>query len=125
LNLVDVTNLRSLTLRVDFEAIRYPYHVLSDTLHTITSPSFSELVLEVEFIQGNIGPANNAWTWWGTWTVLDQMFERMEIERGFRVVIRAQKVDKDMSFFEQARNRLPRMDARNGLVFETGPFPEK
>lgn len=125
LNLIDVTNLRSLTLRVDFEAIRYPYEVLSQTLHTITSPFFSEFVLEVDCVTGSLGPANNAWSWWGTWTRLDEMFERLEVERGFRVIIRAEKVDKNLNFMGQARNRLPLMDARNGLIFEVGPFPNK
>ena len=125
MNLVDVTNLRSLTLRVDFEVIRYPYEGLSQTLHTITSPFFSEFVLEVERIPENLGPATDAWTWWGRWTELDKMFERKEVERGFRVIIMAEKVDKRSNFTEQARNRLPLMDARKGLVFKIGPFPEK
>ena len=52
------------------------------------------------------------------------MFERIDIERGFRVVIRAERLDKDLNFVAQAKNRLPLMDARERLVFEIGPFPE-
>lgn len=125
LNLIDVTNLRSLTLRVDFEAIRYPYEVLSQTLHTITSPFFSELVLEVESVFNILEPASSAWKWWGTWTELDEMFERIDIERGFRVIIRAESVDVDSNFVAQVRDRLPLVDAREKLAFEIGPFPEK
>jgi len=122
---VDVTNLRSLTLRIDFEAIRYPYEVLSQTLHTITSPFFSEFVLEVEKVFSNLEPACCAWRWWGTWTELDKMFERLDIERGFRVVFRAHNVDRESNFIAQAEDRLPLIAARGGIVFEIGPFPEK
>ena len=125
LNLVDVANLRSLTLRVDFEEIGYPYLVLSQTLRTAASPFFSEFVLEVEYILGTLEQASSAWKWWGTWTEIDEMFERMDVERGFRMVIRAEKVDNDLNFIAQAKNRLPLMDARGSLVFEIGPFPEK
>lgn len=125
MNLTDVTNLRSLTLRVDFEALRYPYEVLSQTLHTITSPFFSEFVLEVEKVFSHLEPACGAWRWWGTWTELDKMFERLDIERGFRVVFRAQNVDRESNFIAHAKNRLPLIAARRGIVFEIGPFPEK
>ena len=124
-NLADATNLRSFTLRVDFQAIRYPYDALSRTLSTITSPFFSEFVLEVERVPGTLEPAQNAWMWWETWTELDEMFERLDIERGFRVVIRAREVDKESNFTAQAENRLPLMAARKGIVFEIGQFPEK
>ena len=125
-NLTDATNLRSLTLRVDFKAIRYSYGALSRTLSTITSPLFSEFVLEVERVPRTLEPARSAWMWWlETWTELDKMFERIDIERGFRVVIRAEKVDKESSFAAQAENRLPLMAARKGIVFEIGQFPEK
>ena len=53
------------------------------------------------------------------------MFERMEIERGFKVVIRAERVDRDLNFIAQARDRLSLMNTRERLVFEIGPFPEK
>ena len=53
------------------------------------------------------------------------MFERIDVERGFRVVIRAEKVDKDLNFIAQARDRLPLINARERLFFEIGPFPEK
>jgi len=53
------------------------------------------------------------------------MFERIDIERGFRVVIRAENVDKELNFIAQAKNRLPLMAEREGIVFEIGPFPEK
>ena len=125
LNLVDVTNLRSLALRVDFEGITYPYEVLSRTLHTITSPFFSEFILEVERVPISLGPARSAWEWWGTWTELDKMFEGLDIERGFRVIIRAENVDKESNFIAQAKDRLPLMTARKGIVCEIGPFPEK
>ena len=125
MNLTDVTNLRSLTLRVDIEAIRYPYEALIQTLHTITSPSFSEFVLEVERVPGILEPADGAQKLWGTWVELDKVFERIEVEKGFKVVIRAEQVDKDFSFIAQARDRLPLMNMRERLVFEIGPFPEK
>ena len=123
LNLVDATNLRSLTLRVAFDTIRYPYDVLSQTLSTITSPSFSEFVLEVERVPTILEPGNDAWRWWGTWTELDEMFERMDIERGFKVVIRAEEMDRGLNLISQAENRLPLMAARRGIVSKTGPFP--
>lgn len=124
-NLTKVKNLRSLALRVDFEAIRYPYNVLSQTLHTITSPSFSEFVLEVGWIPWNVEPAANAQIWWGTWTELDKMFEGMDVERGFKVIIRTERVDNRSNFIAQARDRLPLMDARNGLIFEIGQLREE
>ena len=125
LNLVDVTNLRSFTLRVDFEDIRYPYEALSQTLHTITSPFFSEFVLEVGRVFATRESTHGAWRWWGTWTELDKMFERLVMERGFRVVIRAESTDREPNFFSQAESRLPLMAAREGIAFEIGPFPEK
>lgn len=125
MNLVDVTNLRSFTLRVDFEDIRYPYEVLSQTLHAITSPFFSEFVLEVGRVFETREPVSCAWKWWGTWTELDKMFERLDVERGFRVVIRAGSFRKmPPGFFLQAKDRLPLMTAREGIVFEIRRFPE-
>ena len=59
------------------------------------------------------------------WTELDEMFERIDIERGFRVVIRAMEVDRESNFTAQAENRLPLMAARKGIAFEIGRFPEE
>jgi len=125
LNLVDATNLRSLTLRIDFDTIRYPYEVLCQTLSTITSPFFSEFVLEVEKVPTILKPGKDAWRWWGRWTELDEMFERMDIERGFKVVIRAEEKDRVSNLVSQAENRLPLMAARKGVVSMTGPFPDR
>ena len=125
LNLKDVTNLRSFTLPVDFEDIRYPYEALAETLQTITSSSFSEFVLEVGRVFATREPTHCAWKWWGTWTELDKMFERLDTKRGFRVVIRVEKLDMEPYFFSQAEDLLPSMAARKGIVFEIGPFPEK
>ena len=121
---MDVTNLRSFIFRVDFEDIGYPYGVLSQTLHTITSPYFSEFVLEVGREFGTRNQNHASWGRWGIWTELDQMFERLDIERGFRVVIRVENVDREPNFFSQAEDRLPLMAARKGIVLEIGPFPE-
>ena len=124
LNLADVTNLRSLTLRVGPEDIGYLHEVLSQTLHTITSPFFSEFVLEVGRDPPKVlQPNNRTWTW-GAWTELDKMFERLDIERGFRVVIRVENLDEEQNFF-LAEERLPLMAVRKGIVFEIRPFPEK
>ena len=98
---------------------------LSQTFSTITSPFFSEFVLEVERVPRTLGPAHSAWMRWDTWTKLDEMFERIDIERGFRVVIRAEEVDEGSNFIVQAEGRLPLMAARKGIVFEIGRFPEK
>ena len=125
LNLVDATNLRSFALRIDFDMIRCPYEALSQTLSTITSPFFSEFILEVEGTIMSYQANQSAWTWWGTWTEVDKMFERIDIERGFRVVIRAESVEKGLKFTAQAEDRLPLMAARKGIVSEIGPFPEK
>jgi hypothetical protein len=105
--------------------IAYLNEVLPQTLSTITSSFFSEFVLEVERVSGTLEPAQVAWRWWGTWTELDKMFERIDIERGFRVVIRAKIMDGESNFTAQAENRLPLMAARKGIVFEIGPFPDK
>lgn len=121
---MDATNLRSLTFRVAFDTIRYPYDVLSQTLSTITSPFFSEFILEVKYVPSTLEPAHGAWRWWGTWTELDEMFARMDTERGVRVVIRAEEVDRGSNFIAQAESRLPLMAARKGIVFEIGPFPD-
>jgi hypothetical protein len=125
LNLVDVTNLRSFTLRVDFEDIRYSYDVLSQTLHTITSPFFSEFILEMGRVFATRETTHGTWRRWGTWTVLDKMFEKLDRERGFKVVIRVGSLKRVPNFFLQAKDRLPLMAARNRIMFETGPFPEK
>jgi len=125
LDLKDTTNLRSFTLRVDFEDIGYPYEALAETFQTITSFSFSEFVLEVGRVIPAREPAHCAWKWWGAWTELDKMFERLDTKRGFRVVIRVEKLDGEPYFFSQAEDRLPLMAARKGIVFEIGPFPEK
>ena len=102
--------------------IRCPYEALSRTLSTITSPFFSEFILEVEAF---FGTHEKAQYWWGTWTELDEMFERIDIERGFRVVIRTESVDKGLNLTAQAEDRLPLMATRKGIVSEAGPFPEK
>lgn len=81
--------------------------------------------MEVKNVPGTLDSVHNAWIWWGTWPELSKMFERIDAERGFRVIIRAEKVDKDLIFVEQAKNRFPSMDARKALVFEIGPFPER
>ena len=125
LNLVDVTILRSFTLRVDFEDIRYPYGALFKTLHTIASPFFSEFVLEVGWVFETRERNNRALMWGGPWTELDKMFERLDIERGFKVVIRVEKLDRERKFFLQAEDWLPLMAARKGIIFEISPFPEK
>jgi hypothetical protein len=105
--------------------IRYPYEALSQTLSTITSPFFSEFVLEVEGTPMSYETPQSAWMCWGTWTKLDKMFERIDIERGFRVVIRTESVEQELNITAQAENRLPLMTARKGIVSEAGPFPEK
>lgn len=120
LNLVDVQNLLSLTLRVSLIDLTAPYESLSQTLRTIVSPFFSEFILELENIWWALRTR-----WWGTWTELDKMFEAMDKERGFRVTVRAEKVEEQEAFIALARERLPLMNARDRLVIEIGPFPEK
>ena len=105
--------------------VSYPREALSRTLSTITSPFFSEFILEVEWIPGSLRSVRDAQYWWGMWTEPDEMFERIDIERGFRVVIRAEDVGKESVFIAQAKDRLPLMTARNGINFEIGRFPEK
>ena len=122
LNLAEATKLRSLTLRVAFDTIRYPCEVLYETLSTITSPFFTEFVLEVERVPTLLGPARDAWRWWGRWTELDEMFERMDIERGFKFVIWVEEMDRELNLISQAENRLPLMVARKGIVAKTEPF---
>jgi hypothetical protein len=95
--------------------------VLSQTLSTITSPFFSEFVVEVEWVPGILEQTHGPWTW----TELDKMFERIDIERGFRVVIRAERVDRESNFIARVENRLPLLAARKGITYEIGPFPEK
>ena len=122
---MDATNLRSLTLRVDFQGIVHLPEVLFRTLSTITSPFFSEFVLEVVWIPENL-KARDASKWWGVWTRVDEIFERINIERDFRVVIRSKEVVRVLDFTAQAENRLPLMAARKGIVFEIGgQFPEE
>jgi len=96
--------------------------VLFQALSTITSPLFTEFVLEVERVPIILGPA--AWCLCGRWTELDEIFERIDIERGFRVVIRAEKVDGGSYITAHAKDRFPLMAARKGPVFEIGPFPQ-
>ena len=124
-NLKGAANLRSFTVRVASETITNLRGVLFQALATITSSSFSEFVLEVERVPATPEPPCYAWSGWGTWTEFDEMFERMDIERGFRVVIRAEQVDGESNFIAHAEGRLPLMAARKGIVFEIGPFPEK
>lgn len=99
--------------------------MLFQTISTISSPFFSELVLEVEGVPTILELRGDAWRWWGSWTGLDKMFERIDIERGFRVVIRAEEVDEESNFTAEAEEQLPLMAARMGVDFEIGPFPEK
>ena len=79
----------------------------------------------MERVFKTLGSVHGAWVRWGTWTELDKMFERLDIERGFRVVIRAEDVDKESNFLAQAADRLPLIAARKGIFYEIGPFPEK
>jgi len=68
-------------------------------------------------------PADLAWRSWGRWTKLDEMFERIDIERGFKFVVWVEEMDRESNLISQAENRLPRMAARKGIVSKTGPFP--
>jgi len=52
------------------------------------------------------------------------MFERTDIERGFRVVIRAKEMDTGSISAAQVEIRLPLMAARKGIFSEIGPFPD-
>ena len=119
LNLADVKNLRSLILQVDFQEVEH--EPLSQTLFTVTSPFFSEFILDVGLIVEDPDQVYEDWERWGTWAEIDEMFVRMDVERGFRMVIRAEKFDTDLHFIAQARIRLPLMDARGRLVFEIEP----
>lgn len=120
LNLVDVRNLRSFTLRCSFAQIGCLYEGLSRTLHTITSPFFSEFVLEAECPYRAREYPDDPSMWWGTWAKLDEMFEKIDIERGFKLVIRAEELERNAIFIARARGCFPLMDARGGLVFEIG-----
>ena len=97
--------------------------MLSQTLSTITSPFFVEFTLQVDRAPTILEPADVAWRWWGTWTKLDEMFERINIERGFKFVIWAEEMDGVLNLISQAENRLPRMAARKGIVSKTGQLP--
>ena len=114
-----------MTLRAAFGVISLPNDVLFQTLSTITSPFFSEFILEVQSVPTNLEPGDDAWRWWGRWAELDEMFERLDMERGFMVVVRAEQVDRESNFTAQAEGQLPLMAARKRVVFEIGPFPEK
>lgn len=120
LDLANVQNLRSLTLRVPLAELTDSYESLSQTLHTIISPFFSEFVLEVE----NMWWTLRAW-WRRAWAELDKMFETMDKERGFKVIVRTERVEDEAAFIALAKERLPLMNARERLVIELGPFPEK
>ena len=125
LNLTEATNLRSLTLRTVFGAIGLPNDAILQTLSTIISPFFSEFVLEVKGVPTTLVSDYDARTWWGKCVELDEMFERMNNERGFMLVIRVEETSGESNFVTQAEERLPLMVARKGVVFEVGPFPEK
>ena len=64
------------------------------------------------------------WKWREVWTVVDKIFERIDIERGFRVVVRVRGLDMGSNFAVQVENLLPLMAAK-GIVFEIGQFPEE
>jgi len=78
----------------------------------------------VERVPTLLGPSHDAWRWWGRWIELDEMFERIDIERGFKFVIRAEEMDRGLNLISQAENRLPLMAARKGIVSKTGPFSD-
>lgn len=125
LNFVNVKNLRSLTVRTNFERIKQGSEVLSQALHTITSPFFSEFVLEVAHVFGAAEAIKGGWGRQETWAQLDDMFAMIDTERGFRVVVRAEGVNMDSNFFAQARIRLPSMNAKGRLVLEICKFVER
>ena len=56
--------------------------------------------------------------------MVDKIFERIDIERGFRVVVRVKGLDMGSNFAVQVENLLPLMAAK-GIVFEIGRFPEE
>lgn len=122
LNLVNVQNLHSLTLRIRHTDFMEPYESLPKTLHTITSPFFSEFVLELE----SVGHPLRAW-WWKTCVEVDEIFQRMDEERGFKVIVRAKRVNvgERKPFTALVRQRFPLMNVRERLFIEIGPFPEE
>ena len=79
----------------------------------------------MERVPTALGPACTAWSLWGRWTEFDKPFEKIDIERWFRVAIRAEEVDRESNFTVQAEDRLPLMMARNEIVFWIGPFSKK
>ena len=97
-----------------------PYESLPDTLRTITSPFFSEFVLELESVWNPL----RAW-WWKTCTEVDEIFRRLDEERGFKVIVRAREVEVKRPFTALVRQRFPLMNARGRLFIEIGPFSEE
>ena len=83
-------------------------YLLSQTPDTITSPFFSEFVLQAGRVFETRGPAHGAWRRWGIWTELDRTSEKLDIEMGFRVVIRVENLDRELDFFSRAGDRSPR-----------------
>lgn len=79
----------------------------------------------MEYLPRTFRSANFGWLSREKWTKLDQMFERIDIERGFGVVIRTEEVDENLNFITRVRDLFPLLDARGRLIFEIGPFPDK
>ena len=78
----------------------------------------------MERVPALLEPARYAWRWWGTWTKLDKMFERIDVERGFKFIITVEEMDRESNLISQAENRFPLMAARKGIVSKIEPFPD-
>ena len=68
----------------------------------ITSP-FSEFILEVGKVLKTHGPAHGTWGWWGVWTELDKMSERLDTETRFGVVIKVENLNRELKVSETPR----------------------
>lgn len=115
LQLNGITALRRLTFRVVFTTASdvFAFNVLP--ILTITSPVFSELVLELGRLLFYFYAM-----YWGYWGEIDEFLDERYAKHGnFRLIIRTGNLDAPSAFQRDAKEGFPLLASRGCIHFES------
>ena len=125
LRFTDLTVLRQLTLRTTFFRMSsLPRDVLRIMLSSITSPSFSEFVLEL----GIIIPLFSGLDFelWGDCDEIDSFLKERFAKNGdFKFIIRTSELRDQRAFERRAKEAFPLLADMGRLHFETSDSVDK
>ena len=125
LEFTELKALRRLTLRVGFtQTLGLAFGCLPTS--TITSPVFSEFVMEVGGVPPHPGPSGPYLVYWGFWERSDTLLERRFASRGgFKFIVRTSELETEEAFQQQTKDAFPMLANRGSIHFETSPSIKK